>query len=225
MPPAERLPMSITIISADSVLGANGDVLSYNLFTYCSNNPVMFSDPSGHSTLVASSAVLAVAAVIVFMVLAYAVIQVTDQLGSIMVGGGTAVGGFSRIHSSDEILIMTLVLLAAAVVSQVETKVATREKTSDDDIVIYRWRVTGPEELVPRDDINNGLSFSTRLRPDLDCAMTTIGALNATGLVHAEKDGRDHVTVYPIGGTSQQWHDAGSKSVWTKAVWAVVTII
>ena len=34
-------------ISADSVLGANGDVLSYNLFTYCSNNPVMFSDPSG----------------------------------------------------------------------------------------------------------------------------------------------------------------------------------
>ena len=34
-------------ISADSVLGANKDILSYNLFTYCSNNPVMFSDPSG----------------------------------------------------------------------------------------------------------------------------------------------------------------------------------
>ena len=33
--------------SADGVLGANGDILSYNLFTYCSNNPVIFSDPTG----------------------------------------------------------------------------------------------------------------------------------------------------------------------------------
>ena len=34
-------------ISADSVLGINKDILSYNLFAYCSNNPVIFSDPSG----------------------------------------------------------------------------------------------------------------------------------------------------------------------------------
>ena len=34
-------------ISADSVLGVNKDILSYNLFAYCSNNPVIFSDPTG----------------------------------------------------------------------------------------------------------------------------------------------------------------------------------
>ncbi len=34
-------------ISADSILGANGDILEYNLYAYCSNNPIMFSDPSG----------------------------------------------------------------------------------------------------------------------------------------------------------------------------------
>ena len=28
-------------------MGANGDLISYNLFTYCSNNPVMGYDPSG----------------------------------------------------------------------------------------------------------------------------------------------------------------------------------
>ena len=37
-------------ISSDSTgyLGANGDLNSYNLYAYCSNNPVMYVDPSGH---------------------------------------------------------------------------------------------------------------------------------------------------------------------------------
>ena len=39
-------------LSADesSYLGANGDLNSYNLFAYCSNNPVMFTDPTGHAS-------------------------------------------------------------------------------------------------------------------------------------------------------------------------------
>ncbi len=34
-------------MNADGVLGANQDLLSYNLFAYCSNNPVNNSDSSG----------------------------------------------------------------------------------------------------------------------------------------------------------------------------------
>ena len=34
-----------------SYLGANGDINSYNLYAYCSNNPVMYQDPSGHSII------------------------------------------------------------------------------------------------------------------------------------------------------------------------------
>ena len=41
-------PETGRFLNADGLLGANGDILSYNLFAYCSNNPVNFSDPSGY---------------------------------------------------------------------------------------------------------------------------------------------------------------------------------
>ena len=34
-------------LSPDTILGANGGLLGYNLYAYCNNNPVMFSDPNG----------------------------------------------------------------------------------------------------------------------------------------------------------------------------------
>lgn len=42
-------------INADSInyLGANGDFTSFNLYAYCSNNPVMYVDPSGNSATAA----------------------------------------------------------------------------------------------------------------------------------------------------------------------------
>lgn len=51
-------PAICRFISPDELgyLGANGDLTGYNLYAYCSNNPVMCCDPSGHiaiSTLIA----------------------------------------------------------------------------------------------------------------------------------------------------------------------------
>ncbi len=42
-------PVVKRFISADDTdyLGANGDFVSLNLYTYCSNNPISFSDPTG----------------------------------------------------------------------------------------------------------------------------------------------------------------------------------
>ena len=48
-------PQIKRFISADSIgyLGANGDLNSYNLYAYCSNNPVMYVDPNGESAILA----------------------------------------------------------------------------------------------------------------------------------------------------------------------------
>ena len=44
-------PVICRFISPDDVsyLGANGDLIGYNLYAYCSNNPVMYCDHSGNS--------------------------------------------------------------------------------------------------------------------------------------------------------------------------------
>ena len=46
-------PETCRFVTADdpSYLGANGDLVSYNLYAYCSNNPVMYVDPTGHFAL------------------------------------------------------------------------------------------------------------------------------------------------------------------------------
>ncbi|MBR2876535.1 MAG: RHS repeat-associated core domain-containing protein [Clostridia bacterium] len=40
-------PEICRFLNADGTLNGNGDLLGFNMFAYCSNNPVMYSDPSG----------------------------------------------------------------------------------------------------------------------------------------------------------------------------------
>ena len=42
-------PETGRFINADGYVNANGDLIGYNLYAYCSNNPVMFVDPTGSS--------------------------------------------------------------------------------------------------------------------------------------------------------------------------------
>ena len=55
-----------------SYLGANGDLNSYNLYAYCSNNPVMYADPTGHSIVIT--------------------LLIATGIGA-LIGGGIAIGG------------------------------------------------------------------------------------------------------------------------------------
>lgn len=74
----------------------------------------------------------------------------------------------------------------------------TLTKNKPKNIVIYRYGGTNPGNLTPKDE-TTGLSFSTK--PKAGVAMTTIEALNATGIVYAIQDGSNYVSVRPVGAT------------------------
>ena len=44
-------PATGRFLNADSHVNANGDLVGYNMYAYCSNNPVMNVDPSGEGLL------------------------------------------------------------------------------------------------------------------------------------------------------------------------------
>lgn len=41
-------PLLKRFLNADSIIGANQDVMSYNLYAYCGNNPIMYLDSEGY---------------------------------------------------------------------------------------------------------------------------------------------------------------------------------
>ncbi len=43
-------PVTARFIQEDSYLGERNDALSLNLYTYCKNSPIRYSDPTGHNT-------------------------------------------------------------------------------------------------------------------------------------------------------------------------------
>lgn len=50
-------PVTGRFLNVDGSIGANEDMLAYNLFAYCSNDPVNFSDPSGQYKVLSANRV------------------------------------------------------------------------------------------------------------------------------------------------------------------------
>lgn len=86
---------------------------------------------------------------------------------------------------------------------------------------IYRYGGSNPGNLTPRDkDRTSVLSFATIYRPG--AAVTTIEAVNATGVLYAKKDGVTHISVVPVNASVDDWIAAGSSSIWTQTLKSVL---
>ena len=195
-------------INADGYVSTGQGVLGNNMFAYCLNNPVNMSDPTGEFAISATLGGIAL-----------------WKIGVAIVG---LVGTF--------ILADTIAKNPPAFPSislpKIESKPKSDSKEKDiapaipkappkKETVIYRYGGTNPGNLTPKEkDKGSGLSFSTIPMPG--AAMTTIEALNATGVVYAVQDNATHVSVRPVGATVEDWINAGSSSVWTQAVKSVV---
>ena len=86
-------PETGRFLNADGYVNANGDLIGFNMYAYCSNNPVMYTDPTGEFAEIAavsilakiSAAITAVAPVIgvtigVVLVVTVAVVAITQIL-------------------------------------------------------------------------------------------------------------------------------------------------
>ena len=104
--------------------------------------------------------------------------------------------------------------------TKVNIKVKAAEK-SEKDVIIYRYGRGNPSNLTPRGvDVasNTGLSFSTIPKPH--SVMTTVNTIYT--YIYSIKDGASHYSIYPVGATVKQWYDAGSASIWTQTLKAIV---
>jgi len=55
-------------LNADSILGADIDIVKYNLFRYCGNNPVNYVDPQEHSIGLAALLVGGIAGIVLIAI-------------------------------------------------------------------------------------------------------------------------------------------------------------
>ena len=153
-------PVVSRFINADSYASTGDGLLGYNMFAYCGNNPVCYSDPTGHFALVDDLLVLLGLAVVT----AVTAIVTAVALPVIQEGWNNSVESFSAKPKTDY---------------QEKAKEQVIPKERDNTVYIYRYGGINPGNLTPRDsDESTGLSFSTI--PKRGAARTTIDELNAS---------------------------------------------
>ena len=216
-------PEVCRFMNSDAFVSTEQGVVGTNMFAYCGNDPVNRVDPTGQfwkelwgaftQTIQQASGYFAAAA---------GVSQIdtpapgpADVISGILLLGGVLVCGVIAAYN-------TIAAQAPSIsIPKTEDKAEAIPTTPPSPTVIYRYGGTNPGNLTPKaKDKYSGLSFSTIPLPG--AAMTTIEALNATGVVYAIKDGPTHVSVLPVGATVEDWINAGSGSIWTQAVKSVV---
>ena len=215
-------------IHADSYISTGQGVLGNNMFAYCGNNPVNRVDYTGQFGSAIWGFVKTVVAetgkAMEVMSPAYA-----EYGGAITVDGpflfGDVVGYVGAIA-------LTAAALGYGIYQAIQDPAISTSKAKEKSNVvttpnsstpIYRYRGTDPGNLVPtKNDVSKGggLSFSTIPKPG--AAMTTIEAVNATGVLIAVQDRLTHVSVYPIGTTIEGWRNAGTRSIWTMTLKSIV---
>ena len=92
--------------------------------------------------------------------------------------------------------------------SEATTLVVSLQK-NDSPTVIYRLGSGNATNLTPRQKDIGGLSYQLTMPTSGAFTMTTIEAINATGMLIAKKDASNHVSVLPDDITKmQEWIDS-----------------
>ena len=185
-------------VNADAIINSNYDTISQNLFVYTSNNFINYSDNDGFSAITIGG----------------------TSLG--FIGGKIA----ASLLAASSFAIATVVgafILYYGYKDLTKTKSTKKSKSKsekkDNNTILYRYGGSSPNNFTPRLTDTDGLSFSSLPPSNGKKAMvTTISAIEATGLLEVEKNGATHYSVKPKNAPVSAWISMGSSSIWTFAI-------
>lgn len=170
--------------------------LSLNLYTYAYSNPLVYVDLDGNTPTDIFNTGMSTAGVVALM--DSPAPGPMDVVAAIIVGGTLLVAGGVAVYD-------WAIAKDRAKEEEKEKSAAISISQEPTDIVIYRKGSGNPTNLTPREQDIGGLSYQLTL-PQAPYSMTTIGVVNSTQVLHAEIDGTNHVSVYPVRpGEIQTW--------------------
>ena len=206
-------PKICRFINADAFASTGQGFIGYNMFAYCNNSPVNYTDNYGMSaTATMEEGLMYLMAFLAALDSATPFLEAAAIIGTVFTVAAIAINARQKSEKEE-----------AKPVAD-----ATTATLNWSDVVIYRYYASKTENLAPRPGIDyDGLSFSTKPpKPGVKAVQTTIGAVNATGILHVTLDKKGHVTVKPKGaGTVVMWMAMGQSSPWSQALSLIVTEI
>ena len=229
-------PSTGRFLSQDSYSGNPYDPWTQHLYSYCGNNPVNMVDPTGHSAG-AIGALKGIWGAALAEPTPYG--EIIAAIATIFLGGviiGEAISSSSSASSSSasakpkaEAAKSTTIPFDTKIKAQNKFIKRSMEKALgkpkedtmtdaipkvkkhwDDATVIYRWGNYTNTNLTPRKGLDEGgLSFSTQRPIGKKYVVTTMEAVNSTGVLIAVQDGATHVSVKPINPFQmEEWMDS-----------------
>ena len=217
-------------VSADSYMSTGQGLTGHNMFAYCLNNPICCVDSQGAAAEVIAPLTYTTIAggTNAWNPVGWALLGAVAVTGVICIGVGIYEESKNSRGSAETVALpkgqisdYRIEKYASDESDEAEEKAKVVTERLPGATKIYRWGGTNPGNLTPRTKDKNGLSFS--LMPKKGAAVTTIDAVNSTGILCAIPDGGVHVSICPTNATMEAWIAAGSDSPWTKALKSIVT--
>ena len=207
-------PVVGRFISPDSYISTGQGLVGYNRFVYCLNNPVILTDASGEFAGTASIVSIFFYATVAGLAAAFtaeATILIVEEAADVV---RDIPLWWERLTKEDE-----------KEDAKVEAITGVLDAPPPDDTtILYRYYASKTDNLAPRLGKDyDGLSFSTRPpRPGIKAVMTSVDAINSTGIMQAVKTSDTHYVVVPVGIPVTTWMLKGMSSIWSQVLSNIV---
>ena len=121
-------------LNADGYISTGTGMLGHNMFAYCNNNPVMFTDPTGNWPSL--SQILTGIAVVAGVVAVAAICVATAGVGALAIAGTTA-GVAATVAAADTVIVTAgVVMVASYVAAGIAAIAEDRESATSKEIAV-----------------------------------------------------------------------------------------